>query len=122
MKNIAIVGASANPEKFGNKAVRAYRQRGWNVYPINPKEATIEGLKAFKSLAEITEPLDEVSLYLPPPAVPAVLREIAAKGVKRVWFNPGTESEAALTLAEELGLEAIVACSIVGVGADPGTL
>ncbi|MBI4027162.1 MAG: CoA-binding protein [Verrucomicrobia bacterium] len=122
MKSIAIIGASANPEKFGNKAVRAYVQQGWTVYPVNPKEPTIEGLTVYKSVREIPQAVDEASVYLAPHLVPAVLQEIAAKGIKRVWLNPGTESDDAVDRAEELGLEPIVACSIVGVGVDPHQL
>jgi uncharacterized protein len=122
MKSIAIIGASANPEKFGNKAVRAYVQQGWTVYPINPKEGTIEGLQTYKSVREIPVAVDEASVYLAPHLVPAVLQEIAAKGIKKVWLNPGTESDDAVERAEELGLEALVACSIVGAGVDPDDL
>ena len=122
MSTIAIIGASANPEKFGNKAVRAYVQQGWTVYPVNPKEPTIEGLKVYKSVREIPGIVDEASVYLPPHLVPAVLQEIAAKGIKRVWLNPGCESDDAVERAEELGLEAVVGCSIVGIGVDPQEL
>ena len=122
MSSIAIIGASANPQKFGNKAVRAYLQQGWTVYPVNPKETTIEGLPTYKAVREIPGAVDEASLYLAPLLVPAVLQEIKAKGIKKVWLNPGTESEDAVELAEELGLEAVVACSIVGVGVDPHQL
>lgn len=119
MKSIAIIGASANPEKFGNKAVRAYAQQGWTVYPVNPKETAIEGHTAYKSLRDIPGVPDEASVYLAPQLVPAVLQEIAHKGIKRVWLNPGTESDVAIERAEELGLEAVVGCSIVAVGVDP---
>jgi uncharacterized protein len=122
MKSIAIIGASASPEKFGNKAVRAYVQQGWTVYPINPKEVQIEGLTTYKSVREIPGNVDEASVYLPPHLVPAVLQEIATKKIKRVWLNPGTESDIAIERAEELGLEAIVGCSIVGVGVNPNEL
>ena len=122
MKSIAIIGASANTEKFGNKAVRAYLQQGWKVYPINPKETSIEGLPVFKSVRDIHDQVDEASIYLAPNLVPAVLQEIASKGIRRVWLNPGTESDNALERAEELGLEVIVDCSIVGIGVDPNAL
>ncbi len=122
MRSIAIIGASANPEKSGNKAVRAYIQQGWTVYPINPKETTIENLPVYKSVREIPNHVDEASVYLAPHLVPAVLQEIAAKGIKKVWLNPGTESDDAVERAEELGLEATVACSIVGIGVDPNKI
>ncbi len=119
---MAIIGASADPAKFGNKAVRAYVQQGWTVYPVNPKEATIEGIPVYKSIRDIPGPVDEASVYLPPHLVPAILTEIAAKGIKKVWLNPGCESDDAMDRAEELGLETVVACSIVGVGVDPHEL
>lgn len=122
MKSIAIIGASANREKFGNKAVRAYVSQGWTVYPVNPKEAVIEGRPVFASVADITDAVDEASIYLPPAMVPAALAQIAAKGIKRVWLNPGTESAENVKAARELGLEPVVGCSIVGVGVDPETL
>lgn len=122
MKSIAIIGASANPEKFGNKAVRAYVQQGWIVYPVNPKESTIEGLPVYKSVREIPGEVDEASIYLAPHLVSAVLNEIAHKGIRKVWLNPGCEGDDAIERAEELGLEAIVGCSIVGVGVDPHTM
>ena len=122
MKTIAIIGASANQEKFGNKAVRAYVQQGWTVYPVNPKEPVIEGIKVFKSIRELPDGVDEASIYLPPNLVPSILNELAAKGIRKVWLNPGAESDAAIELAEELGIEAVVACSIVGVGVNPHEL
>lgn len=122
MKTIAIIGASAKQEKFGNKAVRAYVQQGWTVYPVNPKEAEIEGIKVFKSIRELPDGVDEASIYLPPNLVPGVLNELAAKGILKVWLNPGAESDTAIELAEELGIEAVVGCSIVGVGVNPREL
>ena len=96
MKTIAIIGASGDRQKFGNKAVRAFRQRGYTVYPVNPKEAEIEGLPAFKSIREVPVRPHMISVYLPPPILLKVLAE-----------------------AERLGLNVIQACSIVGVGVSP---
>lgn len=119
MKTIAIIGASADRSKFGNIAVRAFVRQGWTVFPVNPKEAEIEGLPAFKSISEVPARPDLISIYLPPPVVLKVLPEIAAKGCDELWLNPGTESAAAVTEAERLGLNVVQACSIVGVGLSP---
>jgi uncharacterized protein len=119
MKTIVILGASADRNKFGNKAVRAFRQQGYTVYPVNPKEAEIEGVPAFKSIAEVPGRPNLVSVYLPPPVVVKVLPDIAAKGCDELWLNPGTESVEALSEAARLGLNVIQACSIVGVGVRP---
>lgn len=119
MKSIAIIGASADRSKFGNKAVRAFAQRGYHVYPVNPKEAEIEGLPAFKSVAEVPVRPNLISVYLPPPVLLKVLPALAAKGCDELWLNPGTESDEVLAEAERLGLNIIQACSIVGIGVSP---
>jgi len=119
VKTIAIIGASADRGKFGNKAVRAYVQRGYTVYPVNPKEAQIEGLPVFKGIAEVPVRPNLISVYLPPPVLLKVLPDIAAKGCDEFWLNPGTESAEVLAEAERLGLNVIQACSIVAIGLSP---
>ena len=122
MKTIAIVGASADRTKFGNKAVRAFLQRGYTVYPVNPKETQIEGLPAFKSIADVPVRPNLISVYLPPPVLLKVLPDIAARDCDELWLNPGTESDEVLAAAEKLKLNVIQACSIVGVGVSPEAL
>ena len=119
MSTVAIVGASSNPDKFGNKSVRAYLHRGWTVYPVNPKEDEIEGLKVYKSITDVPQPIDRVSLYLPPPVLMKALEAIAAVKAKEVFFNPGTDSPEVIQKAEELGINTIAACSIVDIGLSP---
>jgi uncharacterized protein len=122
MKTVAIIGASNDRSKFGNKAVRAFLQQGHEVFPVNPKEETIEGLPAFQGIADVPVRPEKVSVYLPPPVLLKVLPAIAAKGCDELWLNPGTESAAVLAEAERLGLNVIQACSIVGVGVSPSQL
>jgi predicted CoA-binding protein len=122
MKTIAIIGASNDRSKFGNKAVRAFRQQGYAVFPVNPKEETVEGLPAFKSIAAVPGRPQMVSVYLPPPVLLKVLPDIAAKGCDELWLNPGTESDEVLAEAERLKLNVVQACSIVGVGVSPANL
>jgi uncharacterized protein len=119
VKTIAIIGASNDRNKFGNKAVRAFVQQGYEVFPVNPKEQSIEGLRSFKSIAEVPVRPHQISVYLPPPVLVQVLPDIAAQGCDEFWLNPGTESAAVLAEAERLGLNVIQACSIIGVGATP---
>ena len=122
MKTIAIIGASADRSKFGNKAVRAFWQQGYMVYPVNPKETSIEDLPVFKSIADVPVRPNLISVYLPPPVLLKALPEIAAKGCDELWLNPGTESDEVLALAATLKLNVIQACSIVGVGVSPASL
>ncbi len=121
-KTIAIIGASTDRAKFGNKAVRAFVQQGYDVFPVNPKEETVEGLRAFKSIRDVPVRPQRISVYLPPTVLMKVLPDIAARGCDELWLNPGTESDEVIAEAERLGLNVIQACSIVAVGISPGTL
>ena len=122
MKTVAIIGASNDRSKFGNKAVRAHLQEGYTVYPVNPKETQVEGLPAFKSIAEVPGRPQRVSVYVRPSIVLQLLPEIAAKGCDELWLNPGPDSEAVLAEAERLQLNVVQACSIVGIGVSPSHL
>ncbi len=122
MKTVAVIGASNDRGKFSNKAVRAYVQQGYRVFPVNPREPQIEGLAAFANVRDVPEKLDLISVYLPPPVLLKVLPDIAAKGCDELWLNPGTESVEVLAEADRLGLHIIQACSIVAVGLSPSRL
>ena len=120
MPNIVIVGASKDRSKFGNKAVRIYASQGYKVYPIHPKEESIEGHKVYKSVSEVPEKkLDRVSFYVPPPVGMKVVEDLATKQVGELWLNPGADSPELVAKAEKLGLSVISACSIVNVGITP---
>jgi len=118
-KTIAIVGASSNRRKYGNKAVRAFRDGGWDVYPVNAKADVIEGLPCYPSVADVPEPLDRVSLYVPPQVGKTLLDDIAAKKPGELYVNPGSEDNELLERARALGLDVVQACSIVNIGLRP---
>ncbi len=116
---IAIIGASNNREKYGNIAVRSYIKQGHTVYPVNPKEEEIEGLKAYKSILDIPDEIDRASIYLSPKIGISLLDEIQKKGIKEVFLNPGSESKELIEKAEKLGLNFVIACSIVDINENP---
>lgn len=121
-QTVAIIGASPDRSKYGNKAVRAFLNQGYVVVPIHPKEAEIEGLKAYASILDVPGPVDMASFYLPPVVGEKVIEDVAKKGVTEVWLNPGADSPALVEKARQLGLRPVVACSIRGVGEDPSDL
>ena len=121
-KTVAVIGASKDRAKYGNKAVRAFVQQGFTVYPVNPKETEIEGLPVCRTIAEVPVRPQRISVYLPPPVLLKVLPAIAARGCDELWLNPGCESDEVLAEAERLGLHVIQACSIVAVGLSPREL
>ena len=116
---VAVLGASQDRRKYGNKAVRAYRECGMTVLPVNPREGVIEGLTAYPNLDAIDGPLDYVSLYVPPAVGLQLLDAIAAKQPREVWLNPGSESDDLLDAAADLHLRTVVGCSIVALGRSP---
>jgi uncharacterized protein len=119
---VAVIGASNDRRKFGNKAVRAFARQGYDVRPVNPNSPTVEGLTAYASVADIPGPIDLVTMYVPPDIGEQLLPAIASKHPAELWINPGAESDALLAKAAALGLQPIVACSILGVGENPAAL
>jgi len=113
MPSIAIIGASNDRSKYGNRAVRTYQALGWTVYPVNPREAEVEGIPAFRTIADVPQPIDRASLYVPPAVGIGLLDAISARRVKELWVNPGSGSPELLARAEALGLRTVEACSIL---------
>ena len=114
----AVVGASRDREKYGNKALRAYLQRGLEVYPVNPKESEIEGQKVYADLAAIPTAIRGISIVTPPSISEQVVVDAAALGIEYVWMQPGAESPKAIQEAEKLGMTVIAdgSCILVALG------
>lgn len=117
---VAVIGASEDRSKYGNKSVRAHLRQGYRVFPINPHASSIEGQQVWASVTEVpAQRLDRITVYVPPEIGITLLEQFAAMHPGEVWFNPGSENDALLQRAEELGLPVINACSIVDLGASP---
>ena len=114
-----MVSASNDRSKFGNRAVRAFRQQGYTVVPINPNASEVEGLKSYASVLDVTGPIDMATFYVPPDVGERIIDEVARKQIPEVWLNPGAESDALVERARALNLKPIIACSIVGIGQNP---
>ncbi len=114
----AVVGASTDRSKYGNKVLRCYQQHGRKVYPVNPRAPVVEGLRAYPSLAALPERVPAVSVITPPEITEQVVREAHAAGVKHVWMQPGAESVEAVRAAESLGMSVIAGgpCLLVVLG------
>jgi len=117
--SVAVIGASHDRKKFGNKAVRAYLESDYKVFPVNPREETVEGIKAYKTVEDIDEPVEIVSMYVPPAVGMKMLESIAAIKPQEVWLNPGSESDELIEAAADLKLRVVVACSISALGMNP---
>jgi predicted CoA-binding protein len=118
-KVVAVVGASTDRQKFGNKALRAFAHRGYDVIPVNPHHSAVEGLQCFPSVLDVPRRIDMATIYVPPHVGERIIEEVARKNISEVWLNPGAESHVLVARARRLGIEPVLACSIVAIGERP---
>ncbi len=111
--NVAILGASAKPERYANKAQVLLAEHGHRVFPVSPTGADILGVEGYSSVSEISEKIDTLTLYLGPDRLAPLIDEIISAKPGRVIFNPGTESKEAITAFEKAGITCEEACTLV---------
>jgi predicted CoA-binding protein len=103
----AVVGASRDRAKFGNKVLRAYLQNSREVYPVNPTADEVEGLTAYTDLASLPRCVESVSVITPPPITETIVEQAGELGIKHIWMQPGAENVKAVERAEQLGMNVI---------------
>lgn len=106
-KRFAVVGASQDRTKYGNKVLRVYLQNDREVVPINPTATEIEGLSAYRDLASVPGTIDGVSIITRPDVTERVVQDAVERGIKNIWMQPGAESERAIHTAEQSGATVI---------------
>ena len=121
-KTVAVIGASSDRRKFGNKALRAFRAEGHRVIPINPNQTEVEGIRTYASVLDVPDAIDMATVYVQPEVGARLLAEFARKEIPEIWINPGAESRDLLAEAKRLHLNVITACSIVAIGQNPNAL
>jgi len=110
MKTWAVVGANNNPEKFGYKIYKFMKQAGYDVYPVNPGVAEIDGDHCYASLKDLPVKPEAVDVVVPPRIGVDIVRECAELGIKNVWLQPGADGPEVVKTACELGLNVVQAC------------
>ena len=103
----AIVGASNDPSKYGNRVYRTLRDAGYSVFPVNPNEDEIEGARAYPAVGDLPVVPDVVDLVVPPKIGVDVVRQCHEAGVRRVWFQPGAESEEAIEYCRQQNIDVV---------------
>ena len=113
--SFAVVGASQDRRKYGNKVLRSYLQNDRKVYPVNPKVVEVEGLTTYPDLVSLPERVHGVSIVTPPAITESVVEQAARSHIQYLWMQPGAESAAAVERAEALGINVIAggACILV---------
>ena len=111
--NVAVLGASDQPDRYSYKAVMMLKEKGHTPFPVHPRIAEIEGLRVYRTLVDIPEAVDTITVYLAPPRSGAMADEILACGARRVIFPPGAENPDLERRLKDKGIEALEACTLV---------
>lgn len=111
--NVAVLGASDNPEKYSYKAVQMLKESGHQAFPVHPVLKTTQELKTYPSIRDIEAPIHTVTLYISKDISTRIADEILAKKPKRIIFNPGAENPALAQKAYDQGIQALEACTLV---------
>jgi predicted CoA-binding protein len=114
----AVVGASRDRRKYGNKVLRCYLQHGLEVFVVNPSATEVEGVPSVPSLRRLTTPVRGISVITPPTVTERIIEDAPAAGAELAWMQPGAESAAAVDRAGALGLTVISGgpCILVALG------
>lgn len=107
-KTIAVVGASANPQKTSHAIMKRLAQWGYRVIPVNPNETEVLGETCYPSVADIPEPVDIVDVFRRPEHTPDVARDAVKAGAKVLWLQQGIENEEAAAIAGTGGMTVIM--------------
>ena len=106
-KRFTVVGATDNPQKYGNQIVKNLKSRGYEVYPVNPRLKEIEELICYPGLADIPVKVDVVDFIVPPEVTESILKQCKELGLSRIWLQPGSESETAIAFCHENNLKVV---------------
>jgi len=102
-KEYAVVGVSADRRKFGNSVFRTMKEKGFTVYPVHPVSETVEGVKCYRSVADLPSAVESIVTVVPPAITENVIQEGIAKKVRHIWMQPGSVSKSAAKAAREAG-------------------
>lgn len=113
-----VVGASTNRDKYGNKVLRCYLQKGLNAIPVNPKEKVVEGIAGVATVSDLPDEVESISVITPPHVTEQVVEAAAAKGIRNIWIQPGAESPEAVEMCKAHGINVIAdgSCVLVVLG------
>ncbi|MEN3111313.1 CoA-binding protein [Uliginosibacterium paludis] len=113
MEKVAVIGASNNPERYSNKAMKMLAEYGHQTFPVAPALSEVEGRRAVASPADLAEKVDTVTMYVGPARQAELLDAIVALAPRRVIFNPGTENPEAYARLDAAGIPHLEACTLV---------
>lgn len=117
-QSFAVVGASSDRSKYGNKVLRCYQKHGFDVVAVHPTEKVVEGAPCVRDLQSLPAPVHGASIITPPAVTERIVEDAHAAGITRLWMQPGAESDDAIARCRELGIDVIAGgpCLLVELG------
>jgi predicted CoA-binding protein len=112
-QTVVVLGASADPERYAYRAVAMLKELGHRVIPVHPALAEVQGISVVRSLEEIGERVDTLTLYVGAARLAALIPAMVALRPGRVIFNPGTESAEVVAALDAAGIPWEEACTLV---------
>lgn len=103
----AVVGATDNPEKFGNKIYNLLKKADYTVFPVNPALSYIGCDRCYASLTDLPVRPAAVNIVVSPKIGEKIIEECAELGIKNVWLQPGANAETVVEAAKNAGLNTI---------------
>jgi predicted CoA-binding protein len=106
-KTLAIAGFSRDEKSFSANAAKELRAKGYRLLPVNPNAKSIGGETCYPNLASLPEKVGGVVVFTKPDQSESVVRDALAAGITRVWLQQGAQSNAAIALAKEKGMQVV---------------
>ncbi|KPK97902.1 MAG: hypothetical protein AMJ95_06850 [Omnitrophica WOR_2 bacterium SM23_72] len=112
-KRFAVAGSFRNESKYAYKILKTLIKKGYEVFPVNPRMSEVEGKACYKTISDIPYSVDVVNIVTPPLITEGILKECLQKGIKRVWLQPGAESEAAIKFCHDNDIKVIYSMCVM---------
>ena len=106
-KSFAVAGSFRNESKYAYRILKTLKEKGYEVYPVNPRLREVYGLTCYSSVKEIPESVDVVDIVTPPQITEKIVGECKEKGISRVWIQPGAESQSAIKFCKDNNIEVV---------------
>ncbi len=101
----ALIGASANKEKYGYKVFENLLNAGFCVLPVNLRGGEILGQKVYKNISKISQKIDVVIFVVPPQVTKDIIEDVRELGISKVWLQPGSEDDGVINFCAKYNIE-----------------
>lgn len=106
-RRIAVVGVTPDRQRFGNRIYFNLKSKGYEVYAVHPAFDQVEGDPCYPNLSALPTSVDVVNMVVHPKRGKKVVEECLRLGLKRIWFQPGAESEDLIAFCHDHGMRVV---------------